>query len=680
MHPPLKNKKVGFGNELLSEEQRAAVRHLLMSRDQIMAIRGGAGVGKTTLMVEAVAQIEAAGTKVFAFAPSAAASRETLREAGFANADTVAHLLLNKKLQDQTRGQVIWIDEAGLLGVREMWEIMQIASNGTRVILTGDTAQHAPVSRGDAFRLMQEHAGLKVVEVRQIRRQEPGVYRQAVAALSKGDLMTGFRRLDEIGAILEVENDVERYRMLAHDFVDLSRHGSTPLVVSPTHAEGAKVTAAIREAKREAGLLGSEKTFVQFHNLQWEEADRRRAENYREGLVVQFHQNVHGIRRGDILRVTGRDEGGGITASNALGVTVSLPLKDADRFQVFEEREISLARGDRVKITRNGKSEDGRRLSNENVFTVEKFDRAGGIVLNTGAVLSAKHGHLAYGYCQTSHSAQSKSVRDVLVAQNADSFLASSREQFYVSVSRGIESIRIYTDDRQGLQEAVGNTSARRAGIELAAFTNREITSLMSELGARQWQDLIQSRRVEGAAKNHVQNVLRERKQDGLKKPDGQNFQQYIELRRALSGSDGKSRSKGHPSGDGQKKGNQQNRGRSFLRPTELTTATKEKVVAANENKAAKRSAAAQPTTTRQGRIANGYQAAKDHFKKVSEKVKDAFKGKSDGKRASHLPQSNTGQAATHSVKQRAADAGAQVKQQAKVQQKAPPPVMKKGK
>ncbi len=677
MHAPFDSRAASLGNDALSVEQNAAVRHILSSRDQVISLRGGAGVGKTTLMREAVARIEATGVKVFAFAPSAAASRETLREAGFGNAETVAHLLANTKLQERTRQQVIWIDEAGLLGIRDMWEIMRIAGNRTKVILTGDTAQHAPVARGDAFRLMQDHAGLKVAEVTQIRRQEGETYRKAVAALSKGDLRTGFRRLDELGAIVEVENDAERYRLVAHDYLDLSRHGQVPLVVSPTHAEGAKVTAAIRDAKREAGLVGPEKRFVQFYNLQWEEADRRRPENYRDGLLVQFHQNVHGIRRGELFRVTGRNEEGEVRAVSNLGREVFLPLKEADRFQVFEEREIALARGDRVRITRNGTSDDGRRLNNGNVFTVQKLGRDGKIVLDSGAVLSARHGHLAYGYCQTSHSAQSKSVRDVLVAQSADSFLASSREQFYVSVSRGKQTIRIYTDDRQGLQEAVGGTSARRAGIELAGFSSQEVSSLMSDMGGLQWRDMVKSRAAEGVAKNHVQNLLRERKQDGFKKADGVDFRQYVQMRRGLAGSDGKSRSKGHPSGDIQKKGDVQNRGRSFLRPTQPPTAAKEQVAAAKTDKAAKPASVRKPTAsqTRLDRVADGYRAAKDHFKKVSEKVKGTFKPRPEGRLANKLTQSNVAQAAKHSMKQRVADAGSMAKQHVKAQQKAPAPV-----
>ncbi|MDB6111615.1 MAG: traI 3 [Pedosphaera sp.] len=673
MHAPLGGKEVKFSNDFLSAEQKAAVRHLLESKDQVMAIRGGAGVGKTTLMKEAVAQIEAKGFKVFAFAPSAAASRETLREAGFGDAETVAHLLANPKLQERTRRNVIWIDEAGLLGVRDMWQIMKIAGHGTRVILTGDTAQHAPVPRGDSFRLMQKFAGLRIVEVTEIRRQLREEYRNAVASLSKGDVRTGFRRLEEIGAVFDIADAATRYRTLATDFLDLSRSGSVPLVVSPTHAEAQCVTEAIRDAKREAGLLGTEKSFLQYHNLNWEEADRRRGENYREGLVVQFHQNAPSILRGSILRVTGRDEAGGVKLADESGREVSLPLKEAARFQVFEEREIRLARGDRVRITRNGKSDDGRRINNGNVFTVEKFSRDGKIVLNTGAVLSPKHGHLAYGYCQTSHSSQSKSVKDVLVAQSAASFLASSKEGFYVSVSRGKETVRIYTDDRQGLQAAVGNTSTRRAAVELAGFSKQEISAAVSDDNHR-WRDLIRSRHAEGASKSHVQKLLRDRRQEGIKKPENSDFRQYVQMRRGLAGADGKSRSKGTGGQVGKRQGNQAARGRSFLRPTELTTSTKGKIAAAKVT----RQAAPAGTQTRVKRATAGLKAAGEHFRKVAGRVKGKIEG-FKAARANRPRKTNPEQAGQHRVKQRNVKKSEQGKKQAKAQTKAPPPTVRKG-
>ena len=684
MHAPLVPGETQFSDSKLSAEQRAAVHHLLTSPDQVMAIRGGAGVGKTTAMIEAVAQIERAGRRVFAFAPSASASRGTLREAGFAGAETVARLLVDPKLQEKIRGQVILIDEAGLLGVRDMWSILQLAGNSTRVILVGDVAQHAPVARGDGFRLLQQYAGLLIAEITEIRRQEGDVYRKAVAALSRGDLATGFQRLDEIGAFIEVEDETERYRLLAEDYLKLSRKDSLPLVVSPTHAEVAKATAAIREAKREAGKLGVERPFIQLHPLQWEDADKRRGENYQARLVVQFHQNAPGILRGERFRIVGSDAKAGVKAANDAGRGIILPLDEAQKFQVFEEREIHLARGDRLRITRNGKSDDGRRLNNGNVFTVEKFGRDGKIILDNGAQLNAKHGHFALGYVSTSHSAQSKSVRDVLVAQSEMSFAASSREQFYVSVSRGKSSIRIYTDSRKGLQEAVGNTSARQSGIELAGFTPEQISSFMAtEMGARQWRESVHSRRDQGEVKSHVQTLLRERKQEGIKKPESMDFRQYLEMRRGMAGADGKSRSKGHPSGDGEKKAASKERGKSFLRPTQPSTLPKEKAPVANENKAqtaTQPAPKAKPPQTRQDRVTSNLAAARNHFAKVAEKVKGNFLSGGNQKRPHNLPQPSVADAARHSVKQRASDAANTAKVKTQSQVKAPAPVVRRGK
>jgi conjugative relaxase-like TrwC/TraI family protein len=278
--------------DYFSAEQQRAVRHALESKDQFVAIQGKAGVGKTTTLKAVVAAIEANGKRVYAFAPSADASRGTLREEEFADADTIAHLLINEALQKRLRGQVVLIDEAGTIGTRDLWRVAQALGPSTKIILTGDTRQHNPVPRGDPFRLLLEYAGLPAAEITHIRRQELELYRKAIEALSNGDMRTGFRRLEALGAFVEIKDEAERHRALAEDYLALSKGGTPPLVVSPTHREGGKVTEAIRTAKREAKRLGPERSFLQYHNLQWEEADRALPENYTAGLMVQYNQNA----------------------------------------------------------------------------------------------------------------------------------------------------------------------------------------------------------------------------------------------------------------------------------------------------------------------------------------------------------------------------------------------------
>jgi conjugative relaxase-like TrwC/TraI family protein len=454
----------------LKDEQKRAVLHIAGSRDRVLLLRGAGGVGKTRMMKEAAAMIEAAGTKVFAFAPSADASRQVLRRDGFKDADTVARLLVDENLQRQAAGQLIWIDEAGLLGMRAMAQVFALAENiGARVLLSGDRRQHGSVERGAALRLLEEEAGLKPAELKENRRQESGDYRQAVNAVSEGRVADGFKRLDGLGWIREIAN-ADRDRQLAADYVSSVAKGRTALVISPTHAEGDRITEEIRRLLREQEKLAEqERIFRVLVPANLTEAERGDTINYLTGDVLQFHQNAKGFTRGQRVVV---------------GEGAALPLDQAARFQAFRSRSLTLAAGDLVRITHNGFTADGKhRLNNGSLYRVTRFDNRGNIVLDNGWTVSKDFGHLAYGYVVTSHASQGKSVQDVFLGQSSLSFPASSREQWYVSVSRGKERLVVYTDDKKALQEAVAESDERLSATE---FINGKAGRLAVELNRRE--------------------------------------------------------------------------------------------------------------------------------------------------------------------------------------------------
>jgi len=454
-------------NPQLGQDQKDAVRHVMTSPDRVMALRGPAGAGKTTMMQEAVAGIEAGGYKVFVFAPSAESSRGTLREEGFEKADTVAHLLTNEALHPQLQGQVLWIDEAGLLSARQMRGIFQLAEKqDCRVILSGDTRQHTSVERGDALRLLEKCAELKPAELTEIRRQHHEQYREAVRDFSNDKPAEGFAKLDAMGSIIEAGD--ERYRQLALDYADAVARRKTALVVSPTHAEGEKVTVAIREELKQRGKLGTdERKFIRVINQQWTEAQRGNPQSYRPGQVVQFHQNAPGFTRGERVVVCGVNDVS-VLARDERGRESALPLHFAARFQVYEAQTLQIAPKDKIRITQNGFTLDGRhRLNNGAIHQVKGFTQNGDLKLSNGWVIGKDYGNLAHGYCQTSHAAQSKTVDHVFVAQSAASLGASSAEQFYVSVSRARDSVTVYTDDKERLAETIQSSSARMTAHEL---------------------------------------------------------------------------------------------------------------------------------------------------------------------------------------------------------------------
>lgn len=416
-----KCRKLGSGEHRfkrvwLDDGQRRAVHHVLDSTDRVVLIRGRAGTGKTTLMEEAVEAIEANGKRVFTFAPSAGASRGVLRTDGFADADTVARLLLDENLQERARGQVVWVDEAGLLGSRQMARLFDLAKRiDARVILCGDPAQHASVDRGKVLRLLEQDAGLIPADIREIKRQS-GEYRQAVSALSEGRTADGFRQLDRMGWIREVPHS-DRYKLLAEDYVDAVSRGKTALVIAPTHIEKEWCSDEIRNTLKRNGQIGSgERRLNILENANLTEAERRDPVNYAPGDVLVYHQNAVGVTKGE--RMTVEDK--------------PLPFAQAARFQVFHPDVLPVAPGDRLRITRNGKTADGRhRLNNGDIFAVRKFNDVGDIVLTNGWVISQDYGFLVHGFCTTSHAAQGKTVDEVFIGQSSQSFPASSQSQFY---------------------------------------------------------------------------------------------------------------------------------------------------------------------------------------------------------------------------------------------------------
>jgi len=515
---PFGSGKYQFQNPKLSDEQRNAVLHVLQSTDRVTAIRGGAGTGKTTMMREAVAGIESTGQKVFTFAPSAEASRGVLRtDAGFANAETVEALLQNQILQQQVRGQVIWIDEAGLLSVRTLARVADLADKeNCRIILSGDTAQHRAVERGDALRILEKHAGLKAAELTEIRRQKAAAHKAIVADLRAGNLDHAFKQLDRLGMLRELDAG-DRHEALATDYTAAVSNGKSALVISPTHAEGERVTREIRTKLKIARKLGAdEREFVQLKNLQWTEAQRADAPNYHAGQVVQFHQNAAGFRRGERVTVKTRDEHG-VSVERMNGKIAPLPLPVAARFQVYESRNIALTAGDRIRITQNGFTKDKHRLNNGDLKQIKGFTPDGDIRLANGWVVSKDYGNLTHGYCLTSYSSQSKGVDCVFVAESSESFRAAGREQFYVSASRFKEALTIYTDDKHQLLEAVRKSSHRPSAMDLV---NKDITESPDEAVIKKPLQPVAQENV----KNIQQLMLAKQKSNWLRNQHGKSI------------------------------------------------------------------------------------------------------------------------------------------------------------
>lgn len=471
----------------LNDQQKGAITHIMTTSNRVSIVRGAAGTGKTTMMRQAVECIEDAGSTVTVIAPTAEASRGVLKNEGFAGAETVARFLTDKDMQDSIKDQVLWVDEAGLLGTKDMAALLKIADNKkARLILGGDTRQHASVVRGDALRILNTVGGIKSAELSYIQRQKKADYRKAVEDLSKGNIASGFKRLDEMHSIVEIDR-MNPHKQICSDYVAALKKGNSALVISPTHKDGDAVTHEIRKTLKQNGKIGKrEIKALRYQSMSFTEAQKTDWRNYAPGQVIQFNQNVTGIKRGSAWKVK-TIEDKTITIEDEKNNSRTLPREKANCFDVFAASEIGLAKGDKVRITRNGFDTKEKRMNNGTALDVKKVTAKGHIHLvnptsKAEFLIDKSFGHIAHAHCITSHAAQGKTVNDVFIYQPASTFGATNAKQFYVSVSRGRENVKVYTDDKDELLEHAMEQGNRQSAIELVQSKETHEKAVMQNM------------------------------------------------------------------------------------------------------------------------------------------------------------------------------------------------------
>lgn len=490
-------------DDQLNDQQKGAIMHIMTTSNRVSIVRGAAGTGKTRMMQQAVECIQDANKSVSVIAPTAEASRGVLKSEGFEDAETVAKFLIDHALQDKIQGQVLWVDEAGLLGTKDMAAILAVVEKqNARLILGGDTRQHASVVRGDALRILNTVGGIKSAELSHIQRQKKADYRQAVEDLSTGKIASGFKRLEAMDSIIEIDRMNPHERICA-DYVDAIKKGKSALVISPTHKDGDAVTQEIRKTLRKNGKIGKKEIkALRYQSMSFTEAQKTDWRNYKPGHVVQFNQNVPGMKRGSVWTVKTVEDKIVLLEDNQDQMR-TLPREKANSFDVFNVSEIGFSKGDKIRITRNGIDSKQKRLNNGMTLDVKRVTAKGQITLSNPLskaeyLIDDKFGHVAHAHCITSHAAQGKTVNDVFIYQPASTFGATDAKQFYVSVSRGRENVKVYTDHKEELLEHAMEQGDRQSAIELA-----NSKTMHEKIVIQQKQKIYQPTLKDVQSKNH---------------------------------------------------------------------------------------------------------------------------------------------------------------------------------
>ena len=473
----------------LTKAQKLAVDHVLNSKDKIILVSGDAGSGKTTLLKEIREGLKYGNKQLHMFAPSSDAAKNVLRKNGFENADTIARLLVDQKMQERMKDSVIGIDEAGLVGVPTMNKLLTIAEKqNARLLLSGDWKQHSSVEAGSGMKLIETKAGIKSARVNEIVRQRHvETYKKVVEKMAyaigrkdekqrKEQMQSAFEQLNKNGNIIEIENKQARHNRIADDYLlHTKKKGDDAIVVSPSKKEGIALTKSIRQKLRDEGRIGKkDKDFYALRSKQLTGQEKQNPDNYKQGDAVEFHTYVRGFKTGLSYSVSATDEENVHIKAHENDTALILPFKDHKKFEVYQKDEIQLARHDIIRITKNTKSIEGQALHNGQTFKVKSFDWRGDIVLENNVTIPKTNHHIDHGYVTTSPASQGKTAKTVLVSQDQSAGQAAYDKQFYVSVSRGSEVCKVYTDSKYDLKETISKNNDGMSATEIFEQTHKK--------------------------------------------------------------------------------------------------------------------------------------------------------------------------------------------------------------
>jgi hypothetical protein len=459
----------------LGEDQRRAIYHVLRTSDRITGLKGLAGSGKTTALRELVAACKEGNIEPLFCAPTAAAT-DVLRKEGF-EAKTLQSLLLSKPVL--TERQLIVLDEAGAVGMDDMKRLFDCARDA-RIILSGDTGQHASVARGDALRILERHSDFKSGQLTAIRRQRKAEYRKAVELAAQKQTVEAFAQLERMAAITEVLADGHHdlHDAAAKSYLQALTENKSVLLVAPTWNEIETVTGKVRAELKSSGRLAlDEKEFQVFDSLSWTEAQKQDARQYRPGMAIQFHRRGHGFEKGETVAVVAV-ENDSLKIQHGDGTESLFPLGAGTACDVGEKRKLKVAAGDKLLLQANRQ----KKFINGELVEVRAI-QGDSILLADGRVIPVDYRNFTHGYAVTSHAAQGKTVDEVLLVASSRSLPAIHQEQFYVSISRGRERCQIFTDDSDLLRSHVTRSSARLAAIE--AMPQRDFLQTILQRGNR---------------------------------------------------------------------------------------------------------------------------------------------------------------------------------------------------
>lgn len=341
----------------LSDEQRVAARHILEGGD-LTALVGFAGAGKSTMLDQVRTVLEGTGYTVKGGALSGIAAQNLEQGSGIHARTLASWAYAWAQGKDQlTRNDVLVIDEAGMIGSRQLAHVLSTARDaGAKVVLVGDAEQLQAIEAGAAFRAITERTG--AARLTEIHRQRADWQRTATRQLATGETGAALDSYRDEGRIKVAETDglaratIVRAWLRDHH----ERPDESQLILAHEKKDVRAINESVRDHLKRSGEIGPEvlldtaeglRAFGAGDRLLFRRNDRELGvKNGTLGWVEHASVDALTVRTDDGRRVTldpvayqHLDHGYAVTVHKSQGVTVDrsyvLATKGFDRHLAY---------------------------------------------------------------------------------------------------------------------------------------------------------------------------------------------------------------------------------------------------------------------------------------------------------------------------------------------------------
>jgi hypothetical protein len=174
------------------------------------------------------------------------------------------------------RGDVLVIDEAGMVSSQQMARVLKVAEDAeAKVVLVGDAMQLQPIQAGAAFRAIAERIGF--AELAGVRRQRDEWARNASRMFARGEVEAALDTYAQHGHIVEAATRDEAIGRIITDWTEARRavagktsaegeqqppRGNELLVLAHTNEDVKRLNDALRKVLTDAGSLSASRAFA----------------------------------------------------------------------------------------------------------------------------------------------------------------------------------------------------------------------------------------------------------------------------------------------------------------------------------------------------------------------------------------------------------------------------------